>query len=578
MPVDIQNVVVLMLENRSFDHMLGFLDHPNEEFPALSNESNPDRDGSAIRVSRSATATIAVSPGHEHHEVLKQLAPSGVFDNSGFVRQYEELAESKGVADAGPEIMRCQHPDNVPVLATLAKEYAVCTRWFCSVPGMTWPNRNFAHAATSDGEVDIVKRFYTNRTIFEDLSANGKDWRVFSDNDALTPQVKCFGNLLISDWRNRFQGVDSFLRRAAMGTLPHYSFIEPDHLQFYPFERFSSSQHPMNNINSDGDFRAGEKLIRKVYQAMRANEESWYKSLLIITYDEHGGFYDREVPPIHPEYAVDETHSEFDFQRLGPRVPAVVVSPLIDRRTIVDTVFDHTSIVKTIRRIHIPGTPPLSRREANVNELTGILSRTSPRTDTVEFPLESPAPGPGPESFVAPVPSGANLASMRESEVAVPSPEIDEFQESLLWLNEEITGNIEIGPEVMTSGIVAHNVRHPDLDDTASRLSLVRDQSRDAFRKSGQRLVILRCPDGNVIERPTHEDIDAAVHPAPKVKVWIEDLPDSVLEWLPGGLLRLQVEEQEHSKTTDVEDARNQFKRLCDGDLDLLISSFTPLT
>src|SRR5205807_2981 len=227
----IDHVVVLALENRSFDHMLGALDHPNPAFDGLGHGgpyTNPGWNGDAVAAAVGAKAVLPVGPDHAHDGVMQQLGiasdrPPWHPTNTGFVSSYDRTcrnlrspryrgllgpvanwwdarkqASRAPVTGRGPLIMLSQAVANVPVLSRLAVEFAVCTRWFCSVPGETWPNRNFLHATTSDGETDIDVRFYDNRTIFDVLEAAGHSWRIYYDD---TPQVWAFSHLWDTDER-----------------------------------------------------------------------------------------------------------------------------------------------------------------------------------------------------------------------------------------------------------------------------------------------------------------------------------------------------------------------------------------
>jgi phospholipase C len=427
--VEIEHVIVLALENRSFDHMLGFLEHPDPRFDGLrggGQYENPGWAGSSpVPAAPGAKTVVPVGPDHSHDGVMEQLALRGAGvarrpTNQGFVTSYERKCRGlappqfggllgplvnwwarrhvTGVAirDRGPLVMRCQPPENVPVLQTLAREFAVCTRWFCSVPGETWPNRNFLHAATSDGETNIEVRPYYNRTIFELLEEDyGRDWHIYHDD---TPQVWVFPRLWDRPDRHaRWFQLAEFSRHVELGQLPAYSFLEPNHrpplhtLDHDPgigIPDISNSQHPENNlvpnasydhfVPGDTDFRRGESLIAEVYEALRARPEVFERSLFVITYDEHGGFYDH-VPP---RTKVPNSHSPrswlsrlsacvlhkkstfFDFTMLGPRVPAVVVSPYIAAGKVDDTVRDHASVPATLRALFAPDAAPLTRRDA----------------------------------------------------------------------------------------------------------------------------------------------------------------------------------------------------------------------
>jgi phospholipase C len=430
----IEHVVVLMLENRSFDHLLGFLDHPRPaEFDGLHGTGpydNPDAAGVPVAATPDATAVLPIGPAHSHREILEQLAPGsdGVATNRGFVASYARTASGSrplvyrgligrlltwwsrwrrgrhavtGVPEPGRLVMRCHTERTAPVMHALAREFAVCTRWFCSVPGETWPNRNYVHAATSDGETAIRLRSYENRTIFELLEEHGRDWRIYH---ADTPQIWAFPRLWDdADRHRRWFPLTAFGEHVAADDLPHYSFIEPDHgipvVDRWPG---SNSQHPENNLvpgeqyasyaGTDSDFARGEQLIADVYETLRRHPGVFERTLLLITYDEHGGFYDHVPPPTGvpappdpgpPRRWLDRLYRlaepPFDFTRLGPRVPALVVSPLVPRGHVDDTVRDHAAVPATLRALFAPTAEPLTSRDRWSAPFHEVASLDAPR-------------------------------------------------------------------------------------------------------------------------------------------------------------------------------------------------------
>jgi phospholipase C len=467
----IDHVVVLALENRSFDHALGYLDHPNPAFDGLRGpgpHSNPGWDGApAVAATPGAKPVLPVGPDHAHDAVMAQLGitaahPPWQPTNQGFVVDYERAgrripisARYSGVLSPifnwlerrktsslpvvtgrGPLIMLAQTPESVPVLSRLATEFAVCTRWFASVPGETWPNRNFLHAASSDDEVDIDTRLYDNPTIFELLEANGKTWRIYHDD---TPQVWAFHELWDTEDRhaNWFPFSD-FAEHVAAGELPTYTFIEPNHRPpFHTLDHdpvvgapdLSNNQHPENNLVdnaaydgfmvTDTDFARAEKLIAHVYESLRANRELFARTLLLVTYDEHGGFYDHVVPPVgvpnphaHPDLGTRLLHvllhrraRGFDFTMLGVRVPAVVISPRIPRGTVDSQMRDHASVPSTLRALFAPGASPLTARDAWSPPFHGVVTLDQPRDDLPDLSAFTAPPPPRPP--VAPQPVGA---------------------------------------------------------------------------------------------------------------------------------------------------------------------------
>jgi phospholipase C len=469
MPVE--HVVVLCLENRSFDHMLGFLDHPDPSFEGLRHGGpygNPDAAKATVGPTPEAKRVLPFGPDHSHDAVMGQLARSGppwnqLPTNQGFVSSYELKASGKApsayagllasvlapvqarlrrkaaaASGRGPLVMLCQPPEQVPVLSTLALEFAVCDHWFASVPGETWPNRNYLHAATSNGEVNIETRPYTDPTIFELIERHGADWRIYHDD---VPQVWAFQNLWDTPERHgNWFPMDRFAEHVKAGNLRPYTFIEPNHRPpVHTLDRLaafggdpgaSNSQHPDNNRvaneaydsfdpGTDTDFARGERLIASVYEALRANSELFATTMLVITYDEHGGFYDH-VPPTArvPGQGTSSKRTglakvlhalwhrraqAFDFTWLGVRVPAVVVSPLITRGTVDHTVYEHSSVPATLRALFAPDAEPLNERAARAATFQHLAGLATPRTDLPDLSAYATEPaGARPTRGIAP--------------------------------------------------------------------------------------------------------------------------------------------------------------------------------
>jgi phospholipase C len=393
----IDHIVMLMLENRSFDHMLGFLysDSGNRspaghEFDGLAGEEwNPDDLGRQIKVYKiqSTDAHPYLMPGADPGEGFLNTnfqlystddPESGAApDNKGFVINFKAAIASdlaKHYRDTLPgtepsQIMGMYTPDLLPVMSGLAKGFAVCDAWFASVPTMTLPNRAFAVAATSQGHLDDHTKIFTCPSIFGRLSDKGIDWAIFGYNrDPLT-------RLDYPDTQNadesHFGHFRDFQERASAGTLPAFTFLEPS------WDATGNSQHP------NYDVAAGEQLIHDVYYTLR-NGRNWASTLLIITYDEHGGNYDHVAPPSDAVPPGDGTIGEFgfDFTRFGVRVPAVLVSPLITAGTVYRAAqgrIDHTSVLKTIHERW--GTEPLTRRDQAAASLGDVLTLQTPRSD-----------------------------------------------------------------------------------------------------------------------------------------------------------------------------------------------------
>lgn len=392
MAKEIKHLVVLMLENRSFDHMLGFLKSSAYPIDGLNgNETNPDSTGSLVQVSNDAkyVSDLKDDPGHDFISVNEQIfgnsqgAGNGPY-MQGFVKSYQ--AQTGNVVSSR-RVMKCFRPGRLPALTTLAREFAVCDRWFSSVPGPTLPNRAFAYGATSQGRVNMSPNYLTLKTIFERLTEHGVSSKIYYTDWTFAIGVKHIG---IDNPSKYFRFYDDFKDDCKKNKLPAYSFIEP---RYYDRSDrgpsfLASDQHPDHNVFN------GEKVIKEVYEAVIKNKQTWESTILVITYDEHGGIFDHVRPPdaVSPGDA-ESAMPPFKFDRLGVRVPAVIVSPYVPRGTIVHDVFDHTSIIATARKLFLAGKPNtwLTERDRNANTFEGCLTLATPRSDKPSIPEPSKA-------------------------------------------------------------------------------------------------------------------------------------------------------------------------------------------
>ncbi len=393
----IQHIVQVMLENRSLDHMLGYLyaasgnvSPAGQPFDGLTGgESNPDDTGRSVAVYAIQAddphpyLMPGADPGEGFLNTNSQLfatddpAPGAAPTNQGFVTNFKAAIASdlaKHYSDTLPgtqpsQIMGMYTPELLPILSGLARGYAVCDRWFASVPTMTMPNRAFAAAATSQGHLDDNPKTYTCPTIFGRLSDKSLDWAIYGYNsDPLTRQT--FPDTTAAA-DSHFGQFSDFQQRAAAGTLPVYTFLEPS------WDASGNSQHPNYDVSK------GEQFLHDIHVALRSNAAAWNSTLLIITYDEHGGNFDHVAPPANATPPGDGTVGEhgFDFTRFGLRVPAVLVSPLIAAGTVFrgSGPVDHTSVLSTIAARW--GTEPLTNRDRNAATLGDVLTLATPRTD-----------------------------------------------------------------------------------------------------------------------------------------------------------------------------------------------------
>jgi len=319
--------------------------------------------------------------------------------------------------------MGCFTPEALPVLSALARGYAVCDHWYSPAPTETLPNRAFANAATSQGHMDDKTRTFTCPSIFAALSAHGLGWAIYGYHSE--PLTKSNFTDISTAPTSHFGHFTDFTAAAAAGTLPPYTFLEPS------WGSSGSSQHANYSV------ALGEQLIHDVYEALRTGP-GWAQTLLIITYDEHGGCYDH-VPPPYGATPPDKNTGEFgfDFTRFGVRVPTVLVSPLVKAGTVFrvpagSVPFDHTSILKTIEERW--NLPPLSARDAVAPSIADVLSLTTPRTDDalagVTVPAAAASPSAGLPSHLQEV--QADLVSRRypAGQSGIPGAAEPEFTEA----------------------------------------------------------------------------------------------------------------------------------------------------
>lgn len=446
------HVVVFMGENRSFDNLLGRL-YTRETLPDgetfdgldFGDYANTAPDGTRVSAHVYSGPTDVVmgapnpDPGEEFPHVNTQLygtvspasnATSQIGDMSspfnapprgtaptmgGFLHDYINNMTrlrrgERPTIDEASQIMGGFSPEQLPVLSTLAKEFAVFDAWFAAVPSQTYCNRSFFHASTSHG-------FVTNKhgggydkwldadaapTIFDRLEEAGVSWRVYFDEMQL---VSLTGVLhapaLEKYWRtDRFVHMSQFWEDAEQGELPAYSFIEPrlvyNHNDFHPpFGALRASEVDGTLVvdSAVSDVRAGERLVAEIYNAIKSsaspNGSNAMNTLLLITFDEHGGTYDHVPPPAATPPHVDEAPGEmgFAFDRLGLRVPAIAVSAYTRAGTIIHDEMHHAAVIATLSRLH--GLRPLTRRDAGANDLFSVVNLQKPR-DPATWPVVHP--------------------------------------------------------------------------------------------------------------------------------------------------------------------------------------------
>jgi phospholipase C len=438
-----EHVVVLMLENRSFDNILGYLYQKGvphgKKFAGVvgNNLTNPDENGNPVPVSpQSDYHQPYPDPGEKFDHITAQLfsgaPPSGVPTMQGFVKDYFNTltAMTKWPGSAGDQskaIMQCFQPASLPVLSKLAQQFAVFDHWFCAVPSQTWCNRAFWHAATSWGWVnnppaygdapwnlDSWAEWSKGATLFDLLETKfgTGSWHIYEDLAVGLTKLVHWGDLKDKtgeDYFRYFEGGRPFFRNffhdCAAGELPKYSFIEPHFINFFEDVVWHDDMHPSSfdsTLYSDGgpgSVLLGDRIVWKVYQAIRNSQSTggnnWQNTLLIITFDEHGGGYDHIPPPgaESPDpngFNTGAGQEGFTFDRLGVRVPMVMISANIAEKTIVNTPMHHCSFLQTMQQKW--GLPSLGLRQDSAPVFTEVFTSTARELST--WPDWKVYPGP----------------------------------------------------------------------------------------------------------------------------------------------------------------------------------------
>ncbi|CAI9764919.1 unnamed protein product [Fraxinus pennsylvanica] len=432
-PHPIKTIVVLVQENRSFDHMLGWLKTLNPEINGVTGaESNPlsTSDPTANRVFfGDRSLFVDQDPGHSIQAIYEQifgvpwsqdLATEKLQPTmEGFAQNAEGIQE--GMSDT---VMNGFKPEGIPVYKELVAEFAVCDRWFAAVPASTQPNRLFVHSATSHGATsndrELLIEGYPQKTIFESLDEAGFDFGIYYQ---YPPATLFYRNLRKLKYIKNFHQFDlSFKRHCKEGKLPNYVVVE----QRY----FDLKILPGNDDHPSHDVFEGQKFVKEVYEALRSSPQ-WNEMLFIILYDEHGGFFDHVPTPVNgvpsPDGIVGPEPYNFQFDRLGVRVPAIMISPWIEKGTVLHgpsgpyptSEFEHSSIPATVKKIFNLN-EFLTKRDAWAGTFDGVISRESPRTDC-------------PETLPEPV-------KLREAE-AEDEAKLSEFQEELVQMAAVLCGD-----------------------------------------------------------------------------------------------------------------------------------------
>jgi len=399
-------------------------------FSGITGVTQPD---ATWAIATNAPDRLPQDVPHEYDDVQRQIA--GAPPMSGFSQQ-----------PYGPSSLQAFGPGNLPVLTALASQYAVFDNWYSSMPGPTWPNRFFVHAASSGGldnspssptiieaeSIDWLSFEFEHGTIFERIASQGRRWRVY--HAGAFPQALAIRHMVDPFLANtdEFRSIDptdtndTFRSDLGKNYNVDYTFIEPNHDVLHSNYQDCNSQHPVGSV------AAGEAFIKYVYETIRNCPPVWKDSLLIVTYDEHGGFFDHQNPPgatAPGDAPINHSRAEYPrdckFDRLGVRVPTVVVSPWIDRALIGSNCypglsFDHSSIVRTVRDLFGLG-GSLTLRDGTAPSFANLLSSAQQaRINPTDAPLSLPNPAPAsPPTAAASMQAGPDSLTKGFSRIAL---------------------------------------------------------------------------------------------------------------------------------------------------------------
>jgi phospholipase C len=403
---NVDTIVVVMMENRSFDHVLGHLRHPQygnrTDVSGIEDLNNPayvnaSTDGVGIAPFFMDDAPFGSDLPHDKGAVATQLAfapVSGSFLMNGFVQAFENEFHT---SEDRPPVMSLLTPHSLPTTGVLAAQYTVCDRWFACVPTSTAPNRLMSMCGYTG--IDETGTFLPDQTtVYDWLLGHNVRWRVYSAGLPFLTLMTRLAPLVLTSHFRRLDDLKNDVTSDQADQWPQVIFIEPDY-----YDCPVHLQTPCDN-HAPLAMAPGEAFLGDVYRWLTSNPARWARTVLIVTYDEHGGFFDH-VSPLAVKYRNPQAGVSFDST--GPRVPAIVAGPFAPRG-VSHTPFDHTSILQLLaERFGQPGEAYSSTvvgRAAMVGSVSAVLSARA-ANNTAAALGSPPAPGIAPASQ----PGNANL-------------------------------------------------------------------------------------------------------------------------------------------------------------------------
>jgi phospholipase C len=396
----IETIIILMFENRSFDHMMGYLGLPPfnrdvegvQKLPGFTNKfngfqypifplGNPDK-------------KLPDDPPHERPDIGAQLDPDGDYSYSmqGFVRSYAGIRQINP-ADK-PMVMGYYLAQDLPATHFFATNFAICDHWFTALPTGTQPNRLMAMSGYTLSDVNQSIILPKQDLVYDWLDRNEITWRVYHQGIPFFIMMDEWHLRVLTD--DRFRDYDDFRKDLNSGDpMPQVVFIEP---------RYTDAPHleaPCDD-HAPSPVTPGQSFLKQVYSDLISNRDVWHKTLMIVNYDENGGFFDHVPPlPIATKPRPGAVFRYGDFRTTGPRVPGYLISPFVKPGAIYKGLLDHTSVLKCIAKRFGDGRYSRDVDARPVGDIWDALEQDAPRDS--DAGLQPPPNGPSAAAASGPI-------------------------------------------------------------------------------------------------------------------------------------------------------------------------------
>lgn len=410
----VKTIVLLMFENRSFDHMLGHLSRQkiNPDVAGLKDPltdfSNLYKGGSFPVFPIREDVEMNTDLPHQMEEVKVQLKKhplTGKLTMGGFVEAYANANQTDPNKECEP--MGFFESSLVPATSFLARTFCTCDNWFCPLPTGTQPNRNMAFSGDSPISENGLLLKINQNNIFDWLNRAGRSkkvrWRVYHSGMSFFTLYPSLLNHVFGSKFRRYDQLASDIMFEPEDTAPEVIVVEPvykDAPHITPVR--ANDNHPPLAVGW------GEEFLRRTYEAISCNPKKWESTVFIVYYDEHGGFYDHVSPP-KIGFKTGDNHQ---FENMGPRIPAIISSPLVKSGSVCHALFDHTSVLQFLAEKFTPGQDYSDSVKAR--RLAGVKSISTALDNEVLWP----APPPPADKIAVPVVLGSNILEGPQTEVA----------------------------------------------------------------------------------------------------------------------------------------------------------------